>query len=268
MENSLIKLIKETFTPKLISNIISVVVGLVIFILLYLLISMIYKKFAKEKLKAQTFKLIAKILKYSFFVLAVIYVLGIFNIKITALLGAAGIAGVAIGFAAQTSFSNIISGFFILSEKSIKIGDYITIKDVSGTVDSIDMLSVKIKTPDNQMVRVPNETIIKENLQNTSFYPTRLLNVNVSISYDDDMEKALEVLSKVPDKCSCLIKDSESFAYYDGFGNSGINLVLSVFLNNSDLITAKNQVYIEIKKAFDQANIQIPFAQLCVKVNQ
>ena len=150
MENSLIKLIKETFTPKLISNIISVVVGLVIFILLYLLISMIYKKFAK--LKAQTFKLIAKILKYSFFVLAVIYVLGIFNIKITALLGAAGIAGVAIGFAAQTSFSNIISGFFILSEKSIKIGDYITIKDVSGTVDSIDMLSVKIKTPDNQMV--------------------------------------------------------------------------------------------------------------------
>ena len=66
MENSLNKLIKETFTPKLISNIISVVVGLVIFILLYLLISMIYKKFAKEKLKAQTFKLIAKILKYSF----------------------------------------------------------------------------------------------------------------------------------------------------------------------------------------------------------
>ena len=105
---------------------------------------------------------LAKILKYSFFVLAVIYVLGIFNIKITALLGAAGIAGVAIGFAAQTSFSNIISGFFILSEKSLKIGDYITIKDVSGTVDSIDMLSVKIKTPDNQMVRVPNETIIKD----------------------------------------------------------------------------------------------------------
>ncbi len=240
------------------------VAALVLLYISYRVLLKIYRRVAKEKLKPQTGLLIEKGIKYTFYVLIALYILDVFGVNLNALLGAAGIMGVAIGFAAQTSFSNIISGFFVLSENTIKIGDFVTIEDVVGNVHSIDLLSVKILTTDNQLIRVPNETIIKANLKNTTYYPIRRVQVRVSVSYDTDLDLAYNTLMKVPKMCSLVIDEPEAVAFFDGFGASGIDIVLGAWIKKDDYLAAKNQLYIAIKKVYDNAGIEIPFAQIVV----
>ena len=259
--------IKKLLENDLINRIIFIVIGILILWLVYRIVKRIVKGIAVKRLKPTGVDVTMKVLRYIFYVLVIIYIFGIFDINISAILGAAGIAGVAIGFAAQTTISNIISGFFIITERALKIGDYITVEDVSGTVDSVDLLSVKIRTPEYQMVRIPNEKILNTNLHNTSFYPTRRITVTVSVAYDTDLDKALEILRKVPEKSSLILKDPAPVVFYHAFGASGIDLKIGVWFKNEDLFAVKNIMYIEIKKAFDEAGIEIPFNQIVVTQN-
>ncbi len=256
--------LKSVFTLDFLFKAISFVAAIVLLYITYRVLLKLYRKVAKEKLKPQAALLVEKGIKYTFYVLIALYILDVFGVNLNALLGAAGIVGVAVGFAAQTSFSNIISGFFVLSENTIKIGDFVTIQDVIGTVHSIDLLSVKILTRDNQLIRVPNETIIKANLKNTTYYPIRRVTVRVSVAYETDLEKAYNTLLKVPGMCPLTIADPEPVAYFDGFGASGIDIVLGVWINKDDYIDARNQVYIAIKKVFDEEKIEIPFNQIVI----
>ncbi len=256
--------LKEVFTWDFLFRALTIVTALALLYITYRVILKIYRRVAKEKLKIQTALLIEKGIKYTFYVLIALYVLDIFGVNLDALLGAAGILGVAIGFASQTSVSNIISGFFVLSENTIKIGDFVTIEDVVGNVHSIDLLSVKILTTDNQLIRVPNETIIKANLKNTTYYPVRRVQVRLSVSYDTDLELAYETLMKVPSMCDLVVDDPESAVFFDGFGASGIDIVLGAWIKKEDYIPAKNQLYIAVKKVYDEAKIEIPFAQIVI----
>lgn len=241
---------------------VSALVTIAVFWLLYRVIRRIIRRVPETKLPPQSRSAVEKAVKYILFLFCAFYLLGIFGVKLTALLGAAGIAGIAIGFAAQTSFSNIISGFFLLTEKTLKTGDYITVGDVSGTVDSIDLLSVKIHTVDNQMIRIPNETIIKSNLKNTTYFPIRRLSISVSVAYDTPLEKATEVLLSVPDRCPDVLKDPAPVVFWDEFGDSGINVRLAVWLKIDKYRSVRNAVFTEIKKAFDENGITIPFPQM------
>ncbi len=256
--------LKGVFTWDFLFKSISFIAAILLLYITYRVILKIYRKVAKEKLKAQTALLIEKGIKYTFYVLIALYVLDVFGVNLNALLGAAGILGVAIGFASQTSVSNIISGFFVLSENTIKIGDFVTIEDVVGNIHSIDLLSVKVLTTDNQLIRVPNETIIKANLKNTTYYPVRRVQVRLSVSYDTDLELAYETLMKVPNMCDLVVDDPESQVFFDGFGDSGIDIVLGAWIKKEDYIPAKNQLYIAVKKVYDEAKIEIPFAQIVI----
>lgn len=251
--------------PFLVELLGTVFIILVIYVLYRICRSMV-KKIPPRKLKKQYSQLIQKGLKYLFYVCTAMYVLGLFGIHFSAIWGAAGVAGIAIGFAAQTSVSNIISGLFVLSEHTMQVGDLITISDITGVVDSTGLLSVKIHTPDNQLVRVPNSTIINNNLINTSFYPQRRMTIGVSVSYNTDMKIALETLCKAPEYCPSVLKDPAPSAWFNGFGDSGINLVLAIWFKTDDFLQTKNDAFIAIKKVYDDAKIEIPYNKLFVKV--
>lgn len=107
-------------------------------------------------------------------------------------LRAAGIAGIAIGFASQTSISNIISGLFLISEKPFAVNDVIKAGDTTEIVLSIDLLSIKMRTFDNLYIRVPNEKIIKEELTNVTRFPIRRLNIDISVAYKEDLARVKE----------------------------------------------------------------------------
>lgn len=262
--SQLVDFIKTLLTWKNAFRLIGALFVIFLMWLVFKLIKHFVKKISAGKIQQQYILVITKTISYIFYALVVMYVLSLFDVKLGAIWGAAGIAGIAVGFAAQTSVSNLISGLFVLGEKAMKVGDFIEVGGVSGTVDSVGLLSIKIHTVNNQMVRIPNSSIINSNFQNNSFFEIRRFSFEFSVDYATDMNVALEALSSVPELCPSVLKDPAPAVWYNGFGESGINIVLAVWFNPSDLVKMKNEVYIAIKKVFDEKNINIPFNRLDV----
>lgn len=247
-------------------KLIGAIIVLIIFVFLYKFSMKGLKKLPSVKNNAQRSIVIQKLLKYCFYIIVVMYVLSLFGVKLSALLGAAGVAGVALGFAAQTSVSNLISGLFVLTEGSLKIGDAITINDITGVVDSVNLLSVTIHTYDNQMVRIPNSSIINSNLINNSFHNQRRLTLTVSVSYDTPMDKILGVLLTAPSLCPSVLKNPEPAAWFERFNDSGIDITVAVWFEPKNFIQAKNEIFCAVKKVLDDAKVEIPFNKLDVKI--
>ena len=250
-------------------NIFRLIGSLLILFVIWLafrLIAKAVRKVPETKLPAQRAAVVIKLIRYLCYVVLVLYVLGLFGINLKAIWGAAGIAGVAIGFAAQTSVSNLISGLFVLTEGSIHVGDTIIVGDVTGIVDEVKLLSIRVHTFDNQMVRIPNSTIINSNLTNNSYHNKRRWTVKVGVDYSTDMKYALETLKKAADLCPTVLKDPEPAVWFDGFDASSINLVVAVWFKPADFLQTRNDIYVAIKKVLDDANISIPFNQLDVKI--
>lgn len=234
--------------------------------IIYRIILRRVKKIPAEKISAQRSLIIRKIITYAFFIIVAMYILSLFGLKLSAIWGAVGISGVVLAFAAQTSVSNVISGFFVLAEKTLKVGDLITVGNESGIVDDIGLLSIKIHTLDNQMVRIPNSTIINTNLRNTSFFPKRRMSISCSASYETDLNFALETLKKVPELCPAVLQDPAPAVWIDGFGESGVNLTLAIWFDAANFLDAKNQAFVAIKRVFDEAKIEIPYNKIDVKI--
>jgi small-conductance mechanosensitive channel len=254
------------FTWGNLMKVITSVIAIVIFFIVYKIIKHLIIKRGKQKFQPHTVMILGKAMSYVFWIIIAMYVLSLFGIQLSAVWGAAGIAGLAVGFAAQTSVSNIISGIFVLSEKSMRVGDFISVGGESGVVDSVGLLSVKIHTADNQLVRIPNSTIINSNLQNFNTFPTRRVVFEIPISYDADLAKAIVAIKKVPKACPTVLKDPAPAVFYDGFGDCGMTLKLAVWFKSSDLIQTKNDVYINILKICDEEHIDIPYTRYDVKI--
>jgi len=178
------------------------------------------------------------------------------------LLGAAGILGVALGFASQTSVSNIISGLFLIAEQPFKVDDIITIEATTGIVISIDVLSVKLRTFDNKFVRIPNESIIKQQVTNLTRFPIRRFNANISVAYKEDLAKVREVLMDVAEKNEYCLSEPEPLIILDKYGTSSIDLLFLVWAETENYILLKTSIYEEVKARFDAEDIEIPFPHL------
>ena len=265
---SLINWVKSFITWENLFKLLGTVFIIFVMWIVFRLIAKAIRRVPETKLPAQRTAVIIRFLKYIFYIIVVLYVLGLFGINLKAIWGAAGTAGVAIGFAAQTSVSNLISGLFVLTEGSIHVGDTIIVGDVTGVVDEVKLLSIRVHTFDNQMVRIPNSTIINSNLTNNSYHDKRRLTLNVGVDYSTDMKLALETLKKAPELCPTVLKDPAPAVWFDGFADSSINLVVAVWFKPADFLQTKNDLYIAIKKVLDEANISIPFNQLDVMIKK
>lgn len=192
----------------------------------------------------------------SLFAVAALRELG-FDLSV--LLGAAGIFTVALGFASQTSASNLISGLFLLAEQAFSLGDVIKVGDTTGEVIGIDLLSVKLRTFDNLFVRLPNETVIKSQVTNLTRFPIRRLDVQVGVAYKEDIGRVQEVLRQVAEDNPLCLEEPAPLFIFLGFGDSALNLQFSVWSRKESFLDLRNSIYREIKEAFDVAGIEIPF---------
>jgi small-conductance mechanosensitive channel len=180
------------------------------------------------------------------------------------LLSAAGILTVAIGFASQTSASNIISGLFLIGEKPFEIGEVIKIGDTTGEVISIDLLSVKLRTFDNLYVRIANENLIKSEITNLNRFPLRRVDLVLGLDYSQDLKQALEVLSLVAAHNPLCFEEPKPLFIFKGFSDSSVDLQFSVWARQENFLEVKNALHIEIKEAFDERGIPFPFPQRTV----
>lgn len=180
-----------------------------------------------------------------------------FNLSV--LLGAAGIFSVAIGFASQTSASNLISGLFLVAERPFTVGDVIRVGTTTGEVLSIDTLSVKLRTFDNLFVRIPNESLIKSEVTTLTRFPIRRADLMVGVAYKEDLSKVRAILEEVADKNPLSLEEPKPRYIFQGFGESSLDIQFSVWAKRENFLDLKNSIYSEIKTAFDEQGIEIPF---------
>ena len=175
------------------------------------------------------------------------------------LLGAAGILTVAIGFASQTSASNMISGLFLLVERPFEIGDFIEVDATVGEVIGIDMLSVKLRTTDNLYVRIPNETLIKTRVVNRSRFPIRRLDLTVGIAYAEDVERVEQLLLDLAARNPACLEEPRPFVLVTSFGPSSVDLQFSFWVPKERILEDRSHMMVDIKKTLDREGIEIPF---------
>jgi len=213
----------------------------------------------RRYLSKQAMMIMRKAIAYSIFIIVVVMVLQEFEVKLTALLGAAGILGIAIGFAAQTSLSNIISGIFLLCEKPFEVGDVIQVGNEKGIVESIDMLSLTLRTFDNLSIRMPNETLVKGQIINITRYPIRRHDIQIGVSFNEDPEHVLRVLKTIATNNPHSLEEPEPLIAFTGFGESKLDFILGIWHEKDDFIEMRNSVLADIKKGFAAEAIEIPY---------
>jgi len=220
------------------------------------------KKITHDKISDQHSMIFQKLILYVGYIIIVFSVLNTFGFEISTLLGAAGIIGIAVGFASQTSVSNIISGWFLIAEKPFEVNDVITVGSTTGVVLTIDMLSIKLRTFDNKFVRIPNETIIKTEVTNITRFPIRRVDINIGVAYKENVSHVKTVLMDIAKRNPLCLNEPEPMIIFTGFGNSSLDFLFLVWAVKEDWLKLKNSIMKEIKNRFDEEDIEIPFPHI------
>lgn len=179
------------------------------------------------------------------------------------ILGAAGILGLAIGFAAQDSVSNLISGVMISVRRPLREGDLVDTNDTFGVVDQLNLRATVVRTPTGQLVFVPNSDVFQNRLTNYSRSGQRRVDLACGVSYGDDLEKAKRVALEAIEGLEKRVQGRDVELFYNEFGGSSINFTLRFWIDFSrsqaDFLAAQSDAIMALKRAFDENDITIPF---------
>jgi len=232
------------------------------------LASRFFRSATEKKLSTHHRLLGSMLIFYVLFLLFFFSGLKQLGFSMSVLLGAAGVLSVAVGFASQTSASNLISGLFLIAEKPFEIGDILNLNEFTGEVISIDLISIKLKTFDNVMIRIPNETLIKTTFTNLSRFPLRRVDLVVGVAYSEDIEKARKTLLNAVSKHEKALENPEPFCIATQLNASSVDLQLSVWVIRSDWREARSELLIAAKNALDKAGIEIPYPHTSLYVGK
>lgn len=178
--------------------------------------------------------LVDSLLRYTVLAFAVVMALGQLDVDVTAAIAGLGIAGIAIGFAAQDSVANVISGFMIFLDKPFQTGDWVEVVDQRGTVVEITLRSTRIRTPSNTFVIIPNKTIINEVLVNHSKNGDLRLNIPIGIAYKEYIPQAREVILRAVSKVDQVLAEPAPTVVVLECGDSSINLEIRVWIPDAN----------------------------------
>ncbi|HKB87267.1 MAG TPA: mechanosensitive ion channel [Ignavibacteriaceae bacterium] len=241
----------------------------VVVLLLFYIIARIIKRFTSKVLNkfsdhVAVIRLVSQMMFLMVFLVGFFISLGILNLDkaVTTLLAGAGIIGLAIGFAFKDIASNFISGIILTIHQPFRINDIIKSNEFFGTVSKITLRTTNITTPQGERVLIPNKDVFQNPLINYSQTGRRRIDLNVGVSYGDDLDKVkritIEAVKDVPNR----ITDKEIELFYSEFGNSSINFVVRIWTNYTTQKEYKHSIseaVQKIKKAYDENAIMIPF---------
>lgn len=181
---------------------------------------------------------------------------------VTSILAGAGIIGLALGFAFQDIAANFISGITMAAQRPIRVGELIGTNDHIGTVERIDLRTTELRDLQGIQIIIPNKDIFQSVLMNYTRHGIRRVDIGVGVSYGDDLQKAervtIEAVRSVPER----LQDHEVELYYQGFGDSSIDLEVRFWINatsNAHYNDMRSRAIKAIKSAYDREGITIPF---------
>lgn len=264
----------EGYIPKIIDFGINILIALVIFfigkIIIKYIMKFINKFFTRARMEVSVQKFLNSLIKVVLYFVLVIAICNQVGINTTSFIALLSTAGVAIGLALQGSFSNFAGGILILLLKPFTIGDYIVdgSSGKEGTVKRIDLFYTIIVTPDNKQVTIPNGALSNTHITNASAFDTRRVDLAIGISYENDMNKAKEVIKAVGTKEPCRIPQEEAFVFIQDFAASEVTIGMRVWVKTEDYWDAYFRMKEGMRKALDEAGIEIPYNQLDVHIHQ
>ncbi|MBZ9626891.1 mechanosensitive ion channel family protein [Psychroflexus sp. CAK1W] len=225
---------------------------------------LIDKLFRKSSAQDSIRTVSVKVFKVSIIGLGIFLSLGILNLNtvLTSILGAAGVVGLAVGFALQGTLHNTFAGVIISFIPKLQIGDWIETNDHSGFVVDINLRSVIIQTVDYNLVVIPNSKIVDAPFKNFSRTPRGRIILTCGVGYESDLPKVQEITENAI-KGIFEQRPGESIQFfYTEFGDSSINYQLRFWAkvaNQADVFKAQHEAILAIKAAYNENNINIPF---------
>lgn len=222
------------------------------------------RRWVAHHMNLQAGLVVGKLVFYIGVTVLVISTLRELGFSLAPLLGAAGVLGIALGFASQTSVSNVISGLFLIAERPFVVDDLIDVGGVLGRVMSIDTISVQLRTFDNRMVRIPNETLVKSQVINVTRFPIRRVDVQVRVSLREDAARVRHVLLDIADRNPLSLMEPKPLVVFERFGEYSMEFLLGIWTVQGNYLAVKNSIQEEIKTRFDAEGIEIPVPQRAV----
>lgn len=260
----------DWLVDKMFDLLIAAVFMIVGFKLCRLIVKLIRRSFERSGLEHSVSGFLLSLIKGILYSVVFIMAASIVGFQVTSLVTILGTASLAIGLALQGSLANFAGGVLILLMKPFKVGDYIIENDkgCEGTVESIDIFYTKLKTYDNKLVVIPNGNITSNSLVNVTAAGTRKLDISVGVSYTSDLKLVKEVLTRVVKESGYYDEEQEFDVFVDSFLDSSIKMGVRFWVESDNYWKAKWEVTENIKSAFDEAEIEIPFNQMEVTVRK
>jgi small conductance mechanosensitive channel len=195
-------------------------------------------------------------------------VLSFLGINITPLFALVGGAAFILAFAMQDTIANLASGLMIMINRPFDVGDYVDSAGINGTIDRVSIASTTLITPDNQRHIVPNSMVWGNIITNVTSRATRRVDLVFGIGYDDDIQAAQQILEEVVAAHPLTLDDPAPTIRVHELGESSVNFVCRPWCKTSDYWTVYWDLTRQVKQAFDQAGISIPFPQRDVHIHQ
>lgn len=252
----------------IIENIPNFIIAILVMIAAYYAskyVSKLVNRILGKKIEQQSIKsAISKVTAVVVVALGLFIALGILNLgkALTSLLAGAGVVGLAIGLALQGTLANTFAGLVLSFRKNIRIGNWVETNDFSGVVTEINLKNFAIRESDNNIVLIPNKTILDSPLKNYSLTDAIRVTVECGVGYESDLERVEELTKTTIGNIFNDMPDKDVEFYFKEFGDSSINFFCRFWIKGDKKIDehiARNKAVIAIKKAFDKENINIPF---------
>ena len=206
-------------------------------------------------------KFVVSLTKIGLMTFVIISAVGALGVQTTSFVAIIGAAGLAVGFALQSSLSNFASGVMLIIFRPFKAGDFVEVSGTSGVIQAISIFNTTLNTPDNKVVIVPNGAITSGNITNYSAQEQRRVDMVFGIGYGDDIKKAKQLLDKILSDDSRVLKDPAPVVAVSELADSSVNFVVRPWVNTADYWGVFFDVTEKVKLTFDQEGISIPFPQ-------
>lgn len=236
-------------------------------ILITLIVKILKRSLEKTNTDASLANFLSKAVKILGYVIIIATIMGVFGISTTGIIAAVSAAAVGVGVALKDSLSNVAGGILLLFFPRFVTGDCIEVESDEGKVIAVDLMHTTILTFDNKQVSIPNGVLINNNIVNYSREETRRVDIVFPISYEADVNKAkdiaMETILKHP---LTLKKPDEPFVRVKDYSDSSVNIVTRVWCKTENYWALHFDLTEQIREAFDNNKIDIPFNQLDVHI--
>lgn len=247
-----------SFALKILSAIIILIVGLWLSKRLQKLISRVLKR---SNLEPTFVHFVSNFSYYLFLVILVLLFLSQLGIETTSLIAILGTASLAVGLALQGSLANLAAGILLVIFRYFRVGDRIEVAGVMGKVESIQILSTTLCTPDNRLVTIPNKQIIDSNIINHVGKPTRRLDLVVGVAYEEETDHVIQVIRNVLASHRDVLSDPPAVVVIGELADSSVNFYVRPWIKSEDYLRLQLELTEAIKRRLDQEGITIPFPQ-------